>query len=173
MSISFGERRKGITSESHIAFTLWRLVEVASHTTTRRRAGQEGGVGAELASGESERWKGRLFDWRNGWQRATNKRCEGGWCNYKGGGLRVREGGGGKRERTRRRRRRGRREVDTGGGNGKRTRRRGRIESYTGGGKHTGRGRPVLLQGRPVKSSRGRLENHKRHESHNTTRLNF
>jgi hypothetical protein len=147
--------------------------KVASHTTTREEPDRRVVSERNSPPGKANGGKSPHLTGDRERRRATNKRCEGGWGNYKGGGVRVREGGGGKRERTRRRRRRGRREADTGGGNGKRTRRRGRLESYTGGGKHTGRGRPVVLQGRRGESSRGRLENHKRHESHNTTRLNF
>ena len=95
MSISFRERRKGITSESHIALTLWRLVESRLAHDDTGRARQEGGVGAELASGKANGAKSPHLTGDRERRRAANKRCEGGWGNYKGGGVRVREGGGG------------------------------------------------------------------------------
>ena len=59
-----GEEEEGHHERVAHSVHFWRLVEIASHMTTRRRAG-EGGVGAELARGKRT-GETRLFDWRHG-----------------------------------------------------------------------------------------------------------
>ena len=85
--------RKGITSESHIAFTLWRVVESRLAHDTREEPDRRVVSERNSPRGKANGGKSPHLTGDRERQRAANKRCEGGWGNYKGGGVRVREGG--------------------------------------------------------------------------------